>query len=92
MVEFEWDDEKNRSNLTKHGWDFREAVLVFRDPFSYEIEDRTVNYGEQRNKITGYAGNKMVTVVYVDRDDVYRLISAYNPSPQEHRNYESNIG
>ena len=30
--EFEWDDAKAESNLTKHGVDFMEAMSVFRDP------------------------------------------------------------
>lgn len=92
MVNLDWDEKKNRTNQVKHGWDFREAARVFRDPLAVEIEDRTVDYGEARYKVTGYAGDKMVTVVYADRDDVYRLISAYNPSPQERRDYEGNIG
>ena len=89
---FEWDEEKNRINRAKHGWDFREAVRVFRDPLSFEVEDRTVNYGEQRYKVTGYAGDRMVTVVFSERDGSVRLISAYNPSTQERRNYEENFG
>ena len=92
MVEFHWDDEKNRINRAKHGWDFREAAQVFRDPLSFEAEDRTVNYGERRYKVIGYAGDKLVTVVFTERDGAVRLISAYTPSAQERKNYENNIG
>ncbi len=28
---FEWDDEKNKINLEKHGIDFETAMLVFND-------------------------------------------------------------
>ena len=53
MIKFEWDEEKNRINRAKHGWDFDEASQVFGDPFSFEVEDRSMDYGERRYKITG---------------------------------------
>ena len=30
-IEFDWDEEKNRKNLKKHGISFEEAVTVFYD-------------------------------------------------------------
>lgn len=57
MVEFEWDDQKNRSNLAKHGWDFADAIRVFLDPLFRSTEDRSLDYGERRHKVTGYAGH-----------------------------------
>lgn len=92
MVEFDWDEEKNRINRIKHGWDFRNAARVFADPFSVEDEDRSVDYGESPYKITGYAENTLVTVIYTIRGGVFRLISARMPSSQERKDYEGNIG
>ena len=91
MVEFDWDEEKNRTNQLKHGWDFGFAAKVFLDPMAFDVEDRSVDYGEPRFKITGYVESILVTVVYTERDDVIRLISAYRPSPQERRDYEGYI-
>jgi uncharacterized DUF497 family protein len=54
-------------------------------------EDRTVDYGEQRYKVIGYAEGKLITVVYTERNGLVRLISARKPSPQERKNYEGNI-
>ncbi len=31
-MQFEWDDEKDRKNIVKHGIPFRTAILVFSDP------------------------------------------------------------
>ena len=42
MVEFKWDDEKNRLNIAKHGWDFARAARVFGDPFGTTQEDRSM--------------------------------------------------
>lgn len=91
MFEFEWDDEKNRVNRAKHGWNFADAIRVFLDPLFNIAEDRSLDYGERRHKVTGYAGHKMVTIVYTERDGVIRVISAYKPSPQERRDYESKV-
>ena len=91
MAEFDWDDERNRINRAKHGWDFAEAARVFLDPLFYGVDDRTIHYGEERCKVTGYAGRKLVTVVYTERNGIVRLISAHKPSPQERRDYESKI-
>ena len=32
MVRFEWDENKNQSNLIQHGIDFQTAQLIFDDP------------------------------------------------------------
>jgi uncharacterized protein len=91
MLEFEWDEAKNRINRAKHGWDFAEAARVFLDPLLHGVDDRTVNYGEQRYKVTGYAGHKLVTIVYTERNGIVRLIPAHKPSSQERKDYESKI-
>jgi uncharacterized DUF497 family protein len=31
-VEFEWDENKNQSNISKHGIDFEQAQKIFEDP------------------------------------------------------------
>jgi len=38
-VEFEWDPDKERSNLERHGGDFTEAATVFGDPLELTISD-----------------------------------------------------
>lgn len=53
MLEFEWDDKKNEINRSKLGWDFSDAIRVFGDPFVFEGEDRSLDYGEARMKATG---------------------------------------
>jgi uncharacterized DUF497 family protein len=91
MLEFEWDEGKNRVNWAKHGWDFADAIRVFLDPLFDGTEDRSLDYGERRYKVTGYAGYNLVTVIYTERDGIVRMISARRPSPQERRDYENKI-
>jgi len=38
-LSFEWDENKARTNLAKHGRSFEEASTVFGDPLSLTISD-----------------------------------------------------
>jgi uncharacterized protein len=51
-MRFEWDEEKNRSNLAKHKVSFETAISVFDDPFALSIQDRVVD-GEERWQTSG---------------------------------------
>lgn len=44
-MEFEWDEEKNRANLEKHGISFDEAKHIFNGPILTRVDDRR-DYGE----------------------------------------------
>ena len=74
---FEWDDEKERINVAKHGIDFSTAALVFGDDNRIEKydelhfinEDRYITIGE----INGIA--VVVMVVYTERKNGIRIIS-----------------
>ena len=51
-MKFEWDENKRRINLQKHGLDFRDARLVFTDE-AFVIEDPHDDYDEQRYILQG---------------------------------------
>lgn len=52
-TEFEWDDDKAESNLTKHRISFDEALAVFLDPNLLVINTSRVVEGEAREKALG---------------------------------------
>jgi uncharacterized DUF497 family protein len=86
-IEFEWNDEKAKSNIIKHGVTFEEAVEVFFDPF-YQAGDATVGE-EQRDFVLGYsASQRLLLVVYTERRERARIISARLATPQERELYE----
>ena len=62
MMQYTWDEAKNKANLAKHGIDFETATLVFEDPiclaFAYSIKD-----GEMRWHAIGMVGTVSVLVV-----------------------------
>ncbi len=45
---FEWDEEKARANLKKHGVSFEEASMVFADTLSVTISDPLHSDDEDR--------------------------------------------
>ena len=90
MVEFDWDDEKNRLNRAKHAIDFSIAAWAFRDPHFCTWEDRTMDYGEVRLIGVGYVSNRLIAVVYTERLSKVRIISARRASPRERHEYEEN--
>jgi len=89
-VVFEWDDEKAQLNLAQHGIAFEEAAEVFFDPF-YQLGDATpAGVQEQRDFMLGYSvSQRLLLVVYTERRDRTRIISARPATRAERRLYES---
>ena len=89
-MEFDWDPEKELSNLDKHGVDFAEAATVFGDPLEITISDPDHSMGEFRFLSMGYSSlNRLLIVSYTEREDHIRIISARVASSRERRQYES---
>jgi uncharacterized protein len=86
-VEFEWDQNKARSNLKKHGIAFEEAAEAFFDPF-YQTGDASSDE-EQRDFIIGYSlSQRLLLVVYTERGVRNRIVSARPATPTEKKVYE----
>jgi uncharacterized protein len=86
-IKFEWDEDKARANLKNHGVTFVEAAEVFLDPF-YQFGDASRN-DEEREFILGYSlSQRILLVVYVERDDRTRIISARPATYYERKLYE----
>jgi hypothetical protein len=86
-VEFEWDQQKARTNLAKHGISFEEAAEVFFDPF-YQMGDAKVD-DEDRQFILGYSlSQRLLLAVYLERANRPRIISARQAARTERKLYE----
>jgi len=92
-MHFEWDENKNRTNLAKHKISFETASLVFTDPQALSIEDCFVG-GEQRWQTLGMVSGLTVIAAHTYRDEsageVIRLISARKATARERRAYATN--
>jgi len=86
IMDCEWDEEKNRSNLAKHGIDFADAVRVFNGPTIEYMDDR-VDYGEPRFIALGLIDSAVIVVVYTLRKDRIRIISARKATRYERQKY-----
>jgi uncharacterized DUF497 family protein len=90
---FEWDDAKAEANRRKHRVDFIDATTVFYDPFVIIEPDALHSDGEVRSKATGLSAKiRVLLVVYTERRERIRIISARKATPQERREYESQFG
>ena len=88
-LQFEWDDNKAKSNAAKHGVSFEEASTVFGDPLSLTISDPAHSQAEDRFILLGRSHKqRLLVVVHTDRGDNIRLISARRASKHERKNYE----
>ncbi|MBR1421306.1 MAG: BrnT family toxin [Selenomonadaceae bacterium] len=83
---FEWDDEKNEINIRKHGINFIDAIEVFFDEFRIERYDKYHSDEEDRWKVIGMVDGVLV-VIYTERDDATRIISARPADKSERREY-----
>jgi uncharacterized protein len=93
LLVFSWDDDKNASNLAKHGVSFEAAKLVFDDPLHISRQDRVEN-GEQRWQTIGLMADCVLLLVahtWVDEDDGtehIRIVSARRATKIERKVYE----
>lgn len=83
---FEWDEDKNQSNIERHGIDFIDAMEIFKQSRLTSI-DRRRDYGETRKISIGKIYNVVCVVVFTIRNDNIRIISARKANFNERRKY-----
>lgn len=91
-MRFEWDPEKARSNLAKHGIPFDVAERIFDDPLAITEMDRVID-GEERWRTIGRVGAATILFVahtWLDEDgDIHiRIISARKANRLEVKAYD----
>ena len=88
-IEFEWDENKEEANLSKHGVSFDEAKTVFDDPLYIDFYDPDHSDDEDRYIIIGKSQQRRLLVVsYTERDRKTRLINAREVTRREREYYE----
>ncbi len=83
---FEWDEGKNQINIEKHKISFETAAHVFDDPMYIEMYDFEHSTDEDRYIAIGMVG-KVLFVVFTERREKIRLISARLATEKERRLY-----
>ena len=91
-MKVEWDNTKAAANEKKHGVSFQNAAEAMRDPGVVEKLDLRENYGEERIVALAMLNGQILVVVYTERKDIIRIISARRANKHEQQNYYSQIG
>ena len=92
-MQFEWNENKNTLNKTKHGVSFEEAQSVFNDPLHISKLDYRFSYFEERWITIGTTSNLELLVVANlffsdDGEEIIRIISARHANSNERSIYE----
>ena len=82
---YEWDEDKRRANLEKHGIDFSAVYDFDWATATFLPDDRS---GEYRTKAYGLIEERLHLLVYTVRGDRTRIISLRKANSREVRRYE----
>ena len=87
MFNFEFDQEKSKTNLDKRGIDFGSAQALWKDPGLVEIPARTDD--EPRYLMIGMIDGVHWSAIVTPRDENIRIISVRRSRAEEVKIYES---
>ena len=85
-MRFEWSENKNSTNVKKHGIDFQDAKKIF-DGYTLTIEDDRFDYGEQRFVSFGIMYGHVIAVIHLESENAIRIISARKATKNEQKEY-----
>ena len=94
ILRFDWDPNKNKANIKKHGISFEMAQTVFYYDFAILFDDPEHSDAEDRFLIIGESASEQICIVshcYRDSENVIRIISARKATKAEQRVYHEDI-
>jgi uncharacterized DUF497 family protein len=90
-VRCEWDSEKARRSLSKHGLSFEDAETVFEGP-TVTFEDDRFDYGEERFITLGMLAGHVVVIAHTLRgEERTRIISMRKAIVVSRKSIKSNV-
>ena len=90
QLRFEWDKEKERINIRKHGISFEEARMVFYDEKAIQFFDPDHSEDEDRFLLLGISFKLRILIVchcFRESETVIRLFSARKADREEEQEY-----
>ena len=85
-MKFEWDANKNDTNIKRRGIDFKDAKKIF-EGYTLTIEDDRFDYGEHRFISFGLMYDHVIAVVHTESEEKIRIISARKATKNEQKIY-----
>lgn len=89
-MRFEWDETKQAANIAKHGIDFLDVPRMFSSLMLVGPDVRK-DYGETRQIGFGFIRGRLMAVVFTERTQVIRIISARKANSREEAQYQEAI-
>jgi uncharacterized DUF497 family protein len=90
-MKYQWDEEKNKKNIRRHGIDFNDVPSMFLSPMVTFLDSRK-DYGEDRWIGIGILKTILALVVFAEPDDsTIRIISARKALKHEQQIYRDQI-
>ncbi len=86
-MRFDWDPAKNARNQRERGFGFDFATLIFEGD-TIEWPDNRHDYGEARIRWIGEVDGLLLCIVFTDRGDVRRIISARRANRKEREQWQ----
>lgn len=86
-MKFEWDDNKNETNIRRHGIDFHDATLIFEHSMLIKPDTRK-DYGERRLVGLGMLFEVVIVIVFTKRGNAIRVISIRRANRNERKIYQ----
>ena len=83
---YEWNETKNRANISKHGLSFEDANIVFSGP-CVTFEDTRHDYDEKRFITLGPLAGRVVVIAHTSRNENTRIISMRKANSREQKTY-----
>jgi uncharacterized DUF497 family protein len=92
-LQFEWGPDKAASNLWKHRVSFKEAATIWDDPQRIVEPDIIHSTAEEyRQQVLGLSEKfRLLLVIFTERDEAIRIISARRANQAEARRYAQQI-
>ena len=88
---YEWDEQKNRLNIRRHGIDFLDVPSMFQH-LMVTFLDQRADYGEDRWIGIGVLKTVIAVIVFTEpKEDTVRIISARKAKKHEERIYRDEI-
>jgi uncharacterized DUF497 family protein len=89
-MEITYDAGKRAITLEERGLDFDDAVHVFAGP-EYTVVDDRADYAEARFQTYGLLENRLVMVVWTQRDEARHVISMRKCNERERKRHEGRL-
>ena len=83
-MKFEWNENKRKLNIQKHGIDFEDAKRVF-EGITLTFQDNRFNYGEQRFVTMGLLYEIVIVIAHTEIDEIIRIISIRKATKNEQK-------